>query len=66
MYLDISKGIAKAMHLEKPKCLIIWNGGSNSDQSKENTIAYHDASDQETRKADGSHIANLHQGMQNT
>jgi len=26
----ISKCIVKAMHLEKPKCLIIWNGGSST------------------------------------
>jgi len=54
------------MYLEKPKRLVIWNGGSNSDKSKENAIAYHDTSDQETRKAYGSHIANLHRDMQNT
>jgi hypothetical protein len=30
MYLDkcISKCMAKATYLEKPKCLIVWNGGS--------------------------------------
>jgi hypothetical protein len=54
------------MYLQKSKRLIIWNGVSNDDQSKENASAYHDASDQETRKAYGSHIPNLYRGMQNT
>jgi hypothetical protein len=33
-YIAFVKWIAKAMYLEKPKRLIIWNGGSTRDHKK--------------------------------